>query len=296
MAAMLLNNADMKAACAPVITPYFQEDEGHLYITATETNYPEAMHGMPERTSVATRPHLMNPYWGSPPADSGWEKGGYRYICGQSGLMNTIVITLMNGHDVWADPAFTEYHIDRYWPIEYFQLTADPVWPVNPYTDPIVPEPNRSVGSTNGITKFTAEIWNAHMTGAPPPDPPADVTAPTYVSGSINQAGNRLTVQFSESVVNVDTAHYTLSGGHSLTASSGGGATHVWAISPIVTVDEVLTLGFTSGAGRTQDAAGNLLATFSGSAVINDSLETTPVPPRAGRRGRGGGQNIPLSR
>ncbi len=126
--------------------------------------------------------------------------------------------------------------------------------------------------------------------------PAADVTPPTLTSATVNAQGNRLTLVYSEDVEDVDPAHYSLSTGNTLTALSGVGNTWQFTIaSPIVTDTDVPTLSYTSGAGRTADPAGNLLATISARAVVNNSLESTPVPPRAGRRGRGA-NNVPAGR
>ncbi len=119
-------------------------------------------------------------------------------------------------------------------------------------------------------------------------EPEADVTPPTLTSATVNAQGNRLTLVYSEDVEDVDPAHYSLSTGNTLSALGGVGNTWQFTIaSPIITDTDVPTLSYTSGAGRTADVAGNLLATIAARAVVNNSLETTPVPPRAGRRGRG---------
>ncbi len=133
---------------------------------------------------------------------------------------------------------------------------------------------------------FSLLYWDT--TYAEDTEPEADTTPPTLTSATVNAQGNRLTLVYSEDVEDVDPAHYSLSTGNTLSALNGVGNTWQFTIaSPIVVDADVPTLSYTSGAGRTADVAGNLLATIAARAVVNNSLETTPVPPRAGRRGRG---------
>jgi hypothetical protein len=157
-----------------------------------------------------------------------------------------------------------------------------------------------SVARTNGIdlsALFTDDYAGVTRTGtwtvgALQYDgaPPADTTAPTVLSASVNSTGLELAVVLSEPVQNVSAAHYALSGGQTLSSPVVSGSTVRFVINPAVQSGTTNTLAYTSGAGRTADLPGNLLATFSGFAVTNDSLESTPVPPRAGllRRSNGG--------
>lgn len=115
--------------------------------------------------------------------------------------------------------------------------------------------------------------------------PPADVTAPALFSAVIDSSGEELTVTMTENVVAVAAVHYTLSGGHTLGLTEANGTVIRFSVTPPTVDGETVTLSYISGAGRTEDAAGNLLATFLGAEVDNQSLETTPVPPRAAGRG-----------
>ncbi len=115
---------------------------------------------------------------------------------------------------------------------------------------------------------------------------PSDVTAPTLSSAAINGTGEIMSLIFDEPVQNVSAAHYSLPG-YTLTLDTVNGAIVTFSLSPIVQSGANKLLGYTSGAGRTSDIAGNLLATFSNFTVVNGSVEAAPDPPRAGRRGRG---------
>lgn len=129
---------------------------------------------------------------------------------------------------------------------------------------------------------------------APPPTPPVDSTFPTISTLSIDVTGTQLTINYTENVTNVNFAHYTLNS-LSLTSVSGTGSTRVFTISPAVIAGNIMTLGYTTGSGRTADLAGNLMASLS-IPVTNNSLVTVPSPPRAGRKGRGANKAGALSR
>lgn len=104
-----------------------------------------------------------------------------------------------------------------------------------------------------------------------------DETAPTVESASINEDGDELTVEFSEAVtVGVDAwSGFSLGGvsGETLTYSSGDESdTVVFAISGVTILQsDTVTLDYTQPGDGVQDAAENLLATFSGESVTNNS-------------------------
>lgn len=129
---------------------------------------------------------------------------------------------------------------------------------------------------------------------APPPTPPTDSTFPSISSLSIDVTGTQLTINYTENITNVNFSHYTLNS-VSLTSVTGTGSTRVFAISPAVVAGSTMTLGYTSGTGRTADLAGNLMASLS-IPVTNNSLVTVPSPPRAGRKGRGANKAGAVSR
>jgi hypothetical protein len=116
---------------------------------------------------------------------------------------------------------------------------------------------------------------------------PGDSTPPTILQQTIPTTGDRIDFVFSEPVVAVSSAHFTMSGGRSFGTMTGSGTNWSAPISPVAVRHEAITIGYTSGVGRTADTAGNLMASFAGQVVTNESLETTPIPARAGRRGRG---------
>ena len=181
--------------------------------------------------------------------------------------------------------------------------------PINPMTAADVQlqvgSPAIGAGQNLSATGFTTDYygnergaaWDIGAIEYNSGDTPTDTTPPTVVTKVIDSTGTELSVMFSENVFNVAAAHYALSGGQSLTYISTIGPLAKFTISPSIQAGAVVTLSYTSGAGRTADAAGNLLATFSGAAVTNNSLEPTPSPPRAGRRGKGAtNMNRPVGR
>ena len=113
--------------------------------------------------------------------------------------------------------------------------------------------------------------------------PPADTTPPTLTGRAVDATGKVLALTFSEAVEGVNPAHYSMSG-YTLSSAAGSGQVWTMAITPAVQAGLAVSLGYVSGIGRTQDLAGNPLAsgTFS---VINGSLEQTPDPPKPGRKG-----------
>jgi hypothetical protein len=133
---------------------------------------------------------------------------------------------------------------------------------------------------------FLRSMWNAYANTSAP----GDTTPPTLSSLVIDVTGTTLTLNFSETVVNVNQAHYTLTGGPSLSAPTVAGATVTFTLTPPMESGVSPVLGYTSGSGRTADAAGNLLATITSRAVTNNSLSTGSVPPRPGSRNKGTGR------
>lgn len=103
-----------------------------------------------------------------------------------------------------------------------------------------------------------------------------DSTAPTVTAKSINSLGTTLSLTFSESVTGVSASDYALSGGHTLSSATGTGTAWSMTISAAVNDAETITLTYTGTA--TKDASNNLLATFSGSAVTNNSTVDATAP------------------
>jgi hypothetical protein len=95
-----------------------------------------------------------------------------------------------------------------------------------------------------------------------------DSTAPTLVSATVDVAGTTLTLVFSEAVTGVATADFALSGSHALSNVGGSGTTWTMTCGQ-VNQGETLTLNYTGTAVK--DLANNQMATFSGTAVTNNS-------------------------
>jgi hypothetical protein len=131
--------------------------------------------------------------------------------------------------------------------------------------------------SNNELASFTGHTITNNSTQVPP-----DVTAPTLSSATIDTAGTTLTLVFSEAVTAGagGAAGFVLTptgAGVTLTYVSGNGTTgRVFTISRAIlqTSEETATLAYTQPGDGMEDAAGNDLATFSGTAVINNSAQT----------------------
>lgn len=106
-----------------------------------------------------------------------------------------------------------------------------------------------------------------------------DTTAPTVSSRTIATNGNSITIGFSEAVQfgaggNTGLTLTPTNGGATitLTYSSGTGTSSlVYATSRTASNTETFTLGYTQPGAGVRDSAGNLLASFSGQAVTNNS-------------------------
>jgi hypothetical protein len=102
--------------------------------------------------------------------------------------------------------------------------------------------------------------------------PVPDTTRPALLSASINAAGNVLTLIYSEPVLNVSAADYSLAG-HTLSSVIGTGSARSMTISPVAYQGVAKSL---SGGAATSDANGNLMLALAGAVVTNGS--TVPVP------------------
>lgn len=174
---------------------------------------------------------------------------------------------------------------------------GNPLWPVQTGNfadiDWTIPANSPAVGIGANLSEF----FTTDALGNPRPStgawdlgpyvsgvaPPADTTPPTLTGRAVDATGKVLTLTFSETVEGVNPAHYSMSG-YTLSSAAGSGQVWTMAITPAVQAGLAVSLGYVSGIGRTQDLAGNPLAsgTFS---VINGSLEQTPDPPKPGRKG-----------
>lgn len=137
------------------------------------------------------------------------------------------------------------------------------------------------------LYKCTAtNTWSEYYTPYTYPHPlrgeTEDETAPTLVSATINAAGTSLSLVFTEAVtVNTSTGFVlTADGSPSLTYASGSGSTTlIYTISAAVYQSETgITLAYTTGANYIEDAAGNDLGSFTGTAVTNNSTQVETPP------------------
>jgi uncharacterized repeat protein (TIGR02059 family) len=114
---------------------------------------------------------------------------------------------------------------------------------------------------------------------------PGDVTPPVVQAREIPSNGLTLSLGFSEPVVfgAGGNGGFTLSasgGAATLTYSSGASSsTLIYTISREIQQGETVTLSYTQPGNGVEDLAGNDLASFSASAVTNNSTYTPPAPP-----------------
>lgn len=111
-----------------------------------------------------------------------------------------------------------------------------------------------------------------------------DTVTPTFVSASIINAGTQTQIVLSEAVVaGVDGANgftFTPSGGAATLSYASGlsSTTLIYNNSRTIDSSETITdLAYTQPGDGLQDAAGNVLASFSGQTVVNSSLQHTNV-------------------
>lgn len=164
IAAKVLQNSDMLKYCDATYFDGFQEDTQHFFVTRkdvdtkrnpiTKEAYREEHIGLPEWGSqTTTQPERNSP---------SWSYTGYRHINGQSNVGLVLVVTLMGDRDLWNSEALFRYTIERYWTRE-------------------TKNPSNGLNSTNGIPRFTYEMWNKYFKiGSPPPtlNPPTVSKAP----------------------------------------------------------------------------------------------------------------------
>jgi hypothetical protein len=133
-----------------------------------------------------------------------------------------------------------------------------------------------------GNTRPASGAWDAGAISSAY-TPSVDSTAPNLISATLMPDGQSAVLVFSEPMQNISLAHYAVSG-HTLGTLTGSGTTWQFVLSPKRQAGPSFSMTYTSGAGRSADLAGNLLAsgTFT---IVNNSLEATPEPPRAQRRG-----------
>lgn len=116
--------------------------------------------------------------------------------------------------------------------------------------------------------------------------PPADVTAPTLLTASINSIGNELILTFDEPVQGVAQEDYLMSG-NTLGDVDVSGTIVRFSITPLVQIGAIKSLSYTQNIGNTRDLADNSLVDFTGFAITNNSLELTPDPAKPGKKNRG---------
>lgn len=107
-----------------------------------------------------------------------------------------------------------------------------------------------------------------------------DTTAPTITGAAINGAGTTLTLTASEIVLagsggSAGVALTASGGAVTATYSAGSGSTSLtYTLSRTILNTETATVAYTQPGNGWEDAAGNDLATFSGTAVTNNSTQT----------------------
>lgn len=130
-------------------------------------------------------------------------------------------------------------------------------------------------GITNEITFFYdgVDVWYSIMqaVGAVP----IDLTAPTLSSAVVSASTpGRIDLTWSEAMNSTMSAYsaFAVSAGHTLTAHTYVDSTHSYlTTSTDFTSGESRTLAYTQpGSNKMQDTAGNLLASFSGTAITNN--------------------------
>ena len=115
-----------------------------------------------------------------------------------------------------------------------------------------------------------------------------DTTPPTVASASIGTDGTTVTVNFSETVVTTgyDNGDFDLDctsagNGISLNSISGSGSSRTLTAATTINSGDTCNLDYTGGADEIEDTAGNDLATFSDTAVTNNST-INPSPQQSG--------------
>lgn len=107
-----------------------------------------------------------------------------------------------------------------------------------------------------------------------------DATAPTLLSATIASNGTTLTLGFSEPVDTTINTGFTLTpSGEAVTltyASGSGSNSLVYTVSRAIQQEETATISYVQPGNGIEDAADNDLASFSGSAVTNNSTQTSP--------------------
>lgn len=121
--------------------------------------------------------------------------------------------------------------------------------------------------------------WSAAMVAYAPNSGGGDSTPPTVSTKTIGTSGTTLTLGLDETCSNGSGG----SGGVTLSASGGavtatyssgsGSSSFVYNLSRTVYQGETVTVSYTQPGSGIEDAAGNDLATFSGSAVTNNSTQ-----------------------
>ncbi len=133
-------------------------------------------------------------------------------------------------------------------------------------------------GAGNDLATYSGATVTNNSTAS------SDVTAPTLSSSTVASNGNSITLAFDESVSVGAGGNggftVSLSGGAcTLTYSSGSGSSSlVYTTSRTIQSGETGTISYTQPGNGIEDAAGNDLATFTGSAITNNSTADTVAP------------------
>jgi hypothetical protein len=148
-------------------------------------------------------------------------------------------------------------------------------------------------GTNNGGYDSAADTYS-NITGV---SSILDITPPDFQSAAINTSGNELSITFSEAVIGQSGFSLTASSGAISLGSSYGdsGVTHYHSLSRIIGSGETVTVSYSDSLGDSQDASGNLLATFTNSGVTNNSTQDIQDPTVASAAINGAGTTLTIN-
>lgn len=157
-------------------------------------------------------------------------------------------------------------------------LSSKPAWFGNLAWPPISPgNPTYSRSMTN-IPAYYRFFYNAE-----PPSGAPDTTPPTVASATVLANGTNIDIAFSEPCTwgAGGNGGFALSvAGHTLTYLSGNNSTTFrYSVSPLITNGFSATVGYTQPGNGVEDPAGNDLASFSGTNLVNNSQQPDTSPP-----------------
>jgi len=125
---------------------------------------------------------------------------------------------------------------------------------------------------------YTSSTSRQHVNSIAVFSNPADTTPPTLVSSTVAANGTTLTNVYSENVTHGNGLGHSLSGPNVATYVSGTGTTTlVFSLASVVLSGATPTAVYASATGTTADLAANVLASYSGQSVTNNSTQGADV-------------------